>query len=252
MDDGDRATPGTAVTVVRIPGEVETLGSEEACMEQDRHDARDGLPSPVVGLGPAVLPRRCLLARAHRATSLVTVYTLREPVARRVTEDDVPLASHRLDLVVVPDDPEDRRSVATLLALGDARGWWSQGAPGPEAAALGVGAFAGLRVEEHPAPRLFANGLGGFRVRCGSCEAPLARALGRAMVAARGVAVPVVPCAACGVSHSAAELDFAPAAAFACVALTLVDVERPSLSADASAAIAGAWGPWRLIARRVG
>ncbi len=163
----------------------------------------------------------------------------------------MPFASHRLDLLLVPADPEERRSVAPLARLGEARAWWASGAPGVGASSLGVGPFAGVRGEEHPRPRLFANGLGGFHVRCPACEAPAARALGRAMALGRDLGIPDVRCETCGRSHGAGDLTYTPPAAFACAAWTLIDVATSALSAEAVDAITGAWGPWRLIARRV-
>lgn len=163
----------------------------------------------------------------------------------------MPLASHRLDLLLVPVEPEEQRDIAPLAALGEAQGWWTGTAPGPHANRLGVGLFAAVRGEVSQKPRLYANGLGGFRVQCGACDAPAARALGRSMALGRGLGVPEVRCDACGVRASAAALTYAPPAAFACAAWTLVDVASAHLDPEASARITHAWGAWRLIARRV-
>ena len=138
----------------------------------------------------------------------------------------MPRASHRLDLALVapPEVSDLARLVADMVAAG---------ALPPEGAGRD-GVFFGWRVEIG-ATKLYANRLGGFRVRCPSCGGNLVPAFSRVW---RDHPDPstAVDCPTCGARPPLRELAFAPPAAFGSAALVLVDVAEPAVAAPIVAA----------------
>lgn len=165
----------------------------------------------------------------------------------------MPRPSSRLDLLLVPPDdaPHDP---APLDALGQAQGWWTaDGMPGPSASALVEGGFVRRAVEPDPGtPRLVANHQGGFRVACPACGTSIVPTFQRALTAWRAGAAREATCPSCGWTGDLADLAFAPAATFARTVVRIADVGDARLSSDAHERITSAWGPFRVIAQRVG
>lgn len=160
--------------------------------------------------------------------------------------------SSRLDLAIVPVDPEASPARALVDDLGVARGWWTRdGDRGPEGAALGVGTFRRAWTEAFERPRLLANQQGGFRVTCPGCGASVVADFQRALRAWReGTGPRRLACPACGQPWALEHLVFQPDAAFASVALHLDHVGHAFPDPAALAAVAGVWGPVRVVGRR--
>lgn len=155
--------------------------------------------------------------------------------------EPMPRPSHRLDLVVLPDEP--CRPVPAAAAHALAAAWRAT----PPAGARGV------RVDLPARISLYANQLGGFRVRCPVSGENLVPAFGPAIAAWRGGGPRSLVCPACGAPHALESLAFSPEAAFAAGGVVLADVasaDLPPAAREQAAAHLG--GPVRVIARRVG
>lgn len=151
----------------------------------------------------------------------------------------MPRPSHRLDLCVLPADPDRPVPAAAARALVAA---WKAAPP--------AGARA-VRVDLPGEPSLYANQLGGFRVRCPETGENLVPAFGKAVRAWRHGGARSLACPACGQAHALEALDYAPAAAFAMGGVVLADVQESGLDPAALAvAAAHLGGPVRVIGKR--
>lgn len=167
----------------------------------------------------------------------------------------MPYASHRVDLHLVPEDPDAAPAPgwSTLWARGVERGWWgADGEAGPDAAELVEGGFARASLEWARPMRFVANGLGGFHVRCPACAAPLARGWQEALAAWRAGGPRELVCPACGAPADLHHLDLRPPAGFFQVQLHLADVGRIVIPPSVRASLEAELGPLRPVARRVG
>ena len=110
----------------------------------------------------------------------------------------------------------------------------------------------GVRVDRRDRPWLFANQQGGFHVRCPvdgmSVVVPFSRAWARYR---DGKGERAMRCL-CGEQHLLEALDFLPMAAFGRVAVTLLDVSSARVVSGHEAAIEAVFGPFDVVARRVG
>lgn len=166
----------------------------------------------------------------------------------------MPHASHRLDLIVAPSDPDralDPAAVAVVRAGWAAAGLLDGSAPGPRRDGLIVGGFRRFWVDEPGAVVLYANLQGGFLVRCPQTEAPLARPFQAALTAFRRGGPRALRCPACGEDHALEALSYAPPALYARGALCFADVGDTVLQPEPFAALAAALGPLRAVVRRV-
>jgi hypothetical protein len=155
----------------------------------------------------------------------------------------MPRAAHRLDIVLVPDDPDRTVDSAELRSL--AAAWQGR-------ADLVEGGVGAIRADVPCRVTLYGNQLGGFAVRCPDLSQNVVPAFNRAMTAWRAGGARVLPCTACGADHPLEALDYAPPAAFAAGAIVLADVNTRSPNAVALTEAAAVLGPVRLILRRVG
>ena len=156
----------------------------------------------------------------------------------------------RLDLVLLPAGPDDEVDASAAWSrLVEHDIFASDGTPSARAASLVEGGFARAWLEEDARGLFYGNQVGGFRVACPRCRAPLAAAFSRALEGWRSGEPRVVRCSACGERSDLAEARFAPPAGFGRVALRLSDVGRAVLTAEGTRLI----GPEfeRVIARRV-
>jgi hypothetical protein len=164
------------------------------------------------------------------------------------------LPSHRLDLYIVPKDPESnpREAVAGLLDH-----WMAQrivdsaGLAESNASALVPGGFRRVRVDDPGRVVLYANQMGGFRVACAEEPGNIVAAFRSALSAWRGGGPRSLDCPACGAIHPLEALAYAPPAAFGRVSVVVADVEDADLTPEATSAVSAHLGEWTLIRRRV-
>ena len=164
------------------------------------------------------------------------------------------LPSHRLDLNLVPSDPDSRPIeragvlLERLQALGitDASGW-----AGVHASTLVPGGFRRIRIDDPGQVVLYANQIGGFRVACPDAGVSLVPEFRKALSAWRSGGVRALPCPACGSVHPLESLAYAPNATFGRMAVVISEVEDASLAVDAAAWVSEALGEWVLVRRRV-
>lgn len=140
----------------------------------------------------------------------------------------MPFARRRLDILVVPDElerPPDRRAFEALQAR------WA--AEGRLEASDGLvrGGVGGVRLDLPSSVTLYANQLGGFKVRCPVCQASLARDFSKAVQRWRtGSGGFAVDCPGCGVTCALDAVDVRPPVAFGRGAVVFVDVGSDTLA----------------------
>lgn len=161
--------------------------------------------------------------------------------------------SPRLELVLVPSDPE-AAPIAPARALLEA--WISRGVlmpdggAGPRAAELLPEGFSRVRLDLPDGVGFYANRQGGFRVACPEGGANLVAAFVHATGAWRAGGPRTLSCPACGHTHPLEALDFRPPAAFGRLAIVIADVGSATLPVAARAEVERALGPFATIGRR--
>lgn len=158
--------------------------------------------------------------------------------------------SHRLDLLLVPHDTpieQGLRCLQEFVALGVCD---DAGAPGPNAAGLGVGSFARLRLDRPDGVAFYANRQGGFRVACPGMGTSLVAAFSAAMTAWRAGGARQLTCPACHEVHRLDGLIFQPPAAFGRWAIEIADIEHQPVPGRSWHALQAAVGPHRVVWRR--
>lgn len=167
----------------------------------------------------------------------------------------MPYASSRLDLWVVPADPDAELpgdALSRWRRLGVSAGWFTpQGEPGPRAEGLVAGGFRAVWLHHEPALRFVSNHQGGFRVTCPACAANLVPTFQRVYRGWRDGGPRRLTCPSCGAAHDLPDLAFAPPAAFYRLALQVAEAEDGRVAPEALDALAEALGPVRVVARRV-
>ncbi len=168
----------------------------------------------------------------------------------------MPRPGHRLDLLLLPEDPLRPLNGAALDGLFAA---WTRaglldpdGRPGPRASGLVEGGFGLLRLDAPGRLAFYANQVGGFAVACPECGASVVPAFNAAMTAWRAGGDRDLVCPACGAQRPLEALSFRPDAAFAHWAVVFADAAAPALTRSAQQALVGALGPLRPILRRPG
>lgn len=153
----------------------------------------------------------------------------------------------------MPSDPE--RSPPTWKALSAdllRNGVIDEdGAPGPRADDLVEGGFARVRLDLPGRRTLYANGQGGFRVRC-PAGGVVTAAWSRAASAWREGGPAVLACPACGADHAFEALDYAPPAAYGPFAVVIADAATSAVARLGGDLLRGHLGPFSVIGRRVG
>lgn len=167
----------------------------------------------------------------------------------------MPHASHRLDLVLVLDDPErepDPRAWAALRERWTARGWLRDGRPGPGAEQLIAGGFERVTMSMPEKVTLYANQQGGYQVYCPRCDRSLAAQFAVAHERYKAGGPRAMRCPGCETFSALEDLRFAPDAAFARGALVISDVNSLDVEPAAKAEIEAAFGGVRNVLRRIG
>lgn len=152
----------------------------------------------------------------------------------------MPFARRRLDLLLVPTDPDRLLDPGLAQALED-RGLLSM---------AGLPRCAGIRVDLPGGPMLYGNQAGGVRVRCPVTSEPAASAVSEGVTSWRKGGTPDVDCP-CGRRHALSEMGYEPPAAPGRSALVFVDVDAYLLEAPARTVLDEVLGPTTLIPRRV-
>ena len=165
----------------------------------------------------------------------------------------MPKASHRLDLLLVPENIDADAPTDVLWEEFVQRGWMlGDGAAGPHGGDVIAGGFVRARVDRPSRIALFANALGGFRVGCPVSKRSIVPAFSAAYEAFRTGAPRELCCPACGAIHALESLDYAPAARYGRMAIWFADVATPSVSDEALALVRRALGPVATVLKRVG
>lgn len=165
----------------------------------------------------------------------------------------MPLPSSRLDLHLVPPDPDDRpradaeRLIAELRkrAILDERGF-----AGPEATRWIADGFRSVRIDDPGHVVLYANQQGGFRVSCPVCRENLVPVFMQALSSFRRGGPRRCTCPACGTDQPLDALDFLPAAAFGRLSVVTVDVGGAALTPEGVQLVGDLLGAWRTVLRR--
>jgi hypothetical protein len=148
-----------------------------------------------------------------------------------IAEGGMPLASRKLHLFLVPEDPERipepsrvEAGLALLLAMGvlDERG-----SSGPSANLLVAGGFASLRVDRPSGRVLYANSMGGVRTSCPLCEVAVGTAFGQAVQAWRERGSRAFQCPECLEEMPLERVSCRPQVALGSFALEIRDVAHP-------------------------
>lgn len=125
--------------------------------------------------------------------------------------------THRLDIHYVPEalDASALDAVRALHESWRSRGWLVPDGP--------LGGYRRVRIDDPGEIVLYANSVGGFRVRCPDCGASVAHVFGR---------LQPTTCASCGATHTTDQLVAEPPIAAGRASLVLVDVESADVPAE--------------------
>lgn len=151
-------------------------------------------------------------------------------------------AHHRLDLVLVPV-PWTRRPDPAALPAVLARVAAEPGCLVPEGQAV-------VRLDDPGARVLYSNNMGGVKVRCPRCGAPLARPFAAAIERWKQGDDGPVDCGACGGCFPVEALDCRPPVARGQGALVLADAGGAELAEGARELLAPLLGNFAVVYRR--
>ena len=161
----------------------------------------------------------------------------------------MPHASHRIDLLVLPVDPEQPLPEGPMARLLSEWGVDDRGrVDNPEV--LLEGGCRRVWIDRPGRVWLYGNQRGGFRVQCPETGHNIAQEFGAAHRAWKGGGPRSMRCPSCGGVHALERVEFVPPAAFATWALVFSDAGSSTLSAAALAQIDGMLGPTQCIIRR--
>ena len=161
----------------------------------------------------------------------------------------MPHASHRIDLLVLPKDPDQPLDEEAMTALFEAWGVDERGRVADHREPI-AGGCKRVWVDRPGRVWLYGNQSGGFRVRCPVTQDNIAKSFGSAHRAWKNGGARVVLCPSCGNTHPLEDVQFAPPAAFARWALVFSDASSSVLHSSTMAQICEALGPTQSIIRR--
>ena len=161
----------------------------------------------------------------------------------------MPHASHRMDLLIVPealDQPLDEAALEALFRR------WGVGPNGrsDRTQTIVEGGCRRIWLDKPGRVLLYANQSGGFRVRCPESGDNIAQAFGRAHRDWKAGGSRTVGCPSCDQEHPLEGCVFEPPAAFSAWAIVLSDVGGVQLGTEFDAHVRDTIGPFQLIARR--
>jgi hypothetical protein len=124
------------------------------------------------------------------------------------------------------------------------------GTAGPEARQWSREGFARIALDLPGQTVIYANGQGGFQVRCPVSGSPVIREFSRALSLARSGQGPWVLSCPCGQDHPFGQLAFAPPVAFGSFAVITMDIGVPELTSEAMEFCRSLLGSLQVILRR--
>lgn len=163
----------------------------------------------------------------------------------------MPRASHRVDLLLVPVDPQ-RIPCAEAFAEVE-QGWRDAGLlEAKNGSGLVLGGFRRLWLDLPDRLWLYANHQGGYYVRCPQTGGNLAHSFSAAVQDWRRGGRFALDCPHCGQSHALDAVTLAPPGAFAKGAVIFSDVGSVDLADGVIEVLLPVLGESREIVRRVG
>jgi hypothetical protein len=166
----------------------------------------------------------------------------------------MPHASHKLELLLVPNVPErplDMVSIDALFDVWSGRGLIEGDGPGRNADELIKDGFVRIWIDSPDRMWLYANQQGGFRVQCLHCDEHIAGEFNRAFRMWKKGAARCVVCPHCGVQTDLNDCQHRPDAAFACWAIVLSGVQSLGLGQGIREEVEQSLGPIKMVVRRV-
>ena len=166
----------------------------------------------------------------------------------------MPHASHKLELLLVPNLPERPLGLASIGSLFDewrARGLLDGDGPGKKPNEILPGGFVRIWIDSPDRMWLYANQQGGFRVQCPACGGNIAGEFNRAFREWKTGGVRSVACSHCGVHTDLNDCLHRPEAAFAQWAIVFSDVQSLEINPEIYDEVEQALGSMKVIVRRV-
>lgn len=166
----------------------------------------------------------------------------------------MPHASHKLELLWVPNDPErplDMGSIDALFGVWSARGLIEGDAPGRKANELIKDGFVRIWIDSPGRMWLYANQQGGFRVECPQCHEQIAGEFNRAFRDWKLGSARSLECPHCGSQPDLNDCHHRPDAAFAHWAVVLSGVQSLELGQGIQEEVEAALGGVKTVIRRV-
>ena len=163
----------------------------------------------------------------------------------------MPRASHRVDLLLVPDDPQRIPCAEAFAEI--KRAWQEAGLLAPATpSGLVQGGFRRVWLDLPDRLWLYANHQGGYYVRCPETGGNLAPAFSAAVQEWRRGGPFTLECPRCSQTHALDAVTLAPPGAFARGAVIFSDVASLILADGVTEALKPVLGASREIIRRVG
>ena len=166
----------------------------------------------------------------------------------------MPHASHKLELLLVPNLPERSLDLASIGSLFDewrGRGLVDGDGPGTKLNQILPGGFVRIWIDSPGRVWLYANQQGGFRVQCPACGEHIAGEFNRAFLKWKTGGVRSVVCSHCDVHTDLNDCLHRPEAAFAQWAIVFSDVQSLEIDPEVYDEIEQTLGPMKVIVRRV-
>ena len=161
----------------------------------------------------------------------------------------MPHASHRIDVLIVADRPDQLVSIPLLNSILSQWGLDARG-KSPGTAQLIEGGCERVWIDKPGRLMLYANQSGGFRVHCSNCGANVATTFGRAHLEWKRGGPRSMRCKSCGLEAPLEKWRMSPHGAFSSWAIVFSGAGGTRLTPAAEAELQGALGAYQLVVRR--